>query len=569
MRLFVTLRLFVISWTALSLMPAAASGQIRQFPYEAVIETDGLSIRSGPGMRKYYATGTLKRGARVMITRHDPGGWYMIAPPQGSFSWIRAEYVDADSDGNGLLNSNNIVVRVGSTLSDSRDIVQRRLSTGDRVKILGEKTVSTEAGQIRMYKITPPRGEYRWIQGRYVTPISQLNRSRRNRDPFARPTQARVPDAASKTITTPGKYDSRPQRFSRSLAGEKKTSGGTGRSGVRTKPSGSAVRRSGPTDEQIATDRQRLRQIDDRFRAIIHQKASHWDFTRLEHDYHALQKSTTIPALASQIDLRFDTLKRYKGIKAEYDSFIRLTSETSRREAELLSLQRRQRAAPNTAGTPTQRTPLLRLGTPVPIPTTPTPSVSPQYRPSNRPSAGQGPVLRSRPQSIPLPRSVVPRSTSSVPVQSPVTTRYRQQVVLQRRQPVRQPVAITAIQPQPIPVPPAGGQQVQSAPSRTVVHGTPPAVDRAPTAAAGQPVRYDAAGIIRRAQATFPGAPKFALVSPSGQLLAYVQGGRGIKLESYLGRPVGVAGRRYHRAGVPLELIVVRTLAPVQLAPSR
>jgi len=50
-------------------------------------------------------------------------------------------------------------------------------------------------------------------------------------------------------------------------------------------------------------------------------------------------------------------------------------------------------------------------------------------------------------------------------------------------------------------------------------------------------------------------------------LLAYVQGGGGIKLESYLGRSVGVSGQRFHRTGVPLELIVIRNLAPVQLAP--
>jgi len=70
-----------------------AQGQSRKFPYQAIITENETYIRSGPGSR-YYPTARLSQGANVTVHRHDPGGWYMIAPPSGSFSWIRAEYVD-------------------------------------------------------------------------------------------------------------------------------------------------------------------------------------------------------------------------------------------------------------------------------------------------------------------------------------------------------------------------------------------------------------------------------------------------------------------------------------------
>ena len=70
-----------------------AEGQSRTFPYQAVITENETYVRSGPGSR-YYPTARLSEGVNVTVHRHDPGGWYMIAPPAGSFSWIRAEYIE-------------------------------------------------------------------------------------------------------------------------------------------------------------------------------------------------------------------------------------------------------------------------------------------------------------------------------------------------------------------------------------------------------------------------------------------------------------------------------------------
>jgi len=55
-------------------------------------------VRSGPGTEQYYATLKLSPGDKVHVLRKDPGGWYMIDPPPGSYSWVNA--VNVDPNGN-------------------------------------------------------------------------------------------------------------------------------------------------------------------------------------------------------------------------------------------------------------------------------------------------------------------------------------------------------------------------------------------------------------------------------------------------------------------------------------
>ena len=52
-----------------------------------MITADDVYVRSGPG-ENYYPTDKLKAGQEVEVYRHDPGGWYAIRPPKGSFSWV-------------------------------------------------------------------------------------------------------------------------------------------------------------------------------------------------------------------------------------------------------------------------------------------------------------------------------------------------------------------------------------------------------------------------------------------------------------------------------------------------
>ncbi|HLQ45089.1 MAG TPA: SH3 domain-containing protein, partial [Planctomycetaceae bacterium] len=75
----------------------SAAAQSRQFPYDALIADDDVYARSGPGQR-YYPTSRFRKGEHVTVVRHDPGGWFMIEPPAGSFAWVRQEFVKRDGD---------------------------------------------------------------------------------------------------------------------------------------------------------------------------------------------------------------------------------------------------------------------------------------------------------------------------------------------------------------------------------------------------------------------------------------------------------------------------------------
>ncbi len=82
-----------------------------------------------------------------------------------------------------------------------------------------------------------------------------------------------------------------------------------------------------------------------------------------------------------------------------------------------------------------------------------------------------------------------------------------------------------------------------------------------------QPRRFDGAGIIRRVVARTPGMPQHVLVAPNGRILAYLQPVRGLPLDQYVGRPMGIYGQRSHRQDLRNDFIVVRAMMPVRLQP--
>jgi len=141
---------------------AAAAGE---FPYTASVSSDDVQVRSGPG-EDYYPTALLRAGDRVEVYRHDPGGWYAVRPPAGSFSWVPSDAVEVFENGQARIVAKRTVARVGSELSDTRDVIQVRLEPGEEVEIL-EAVRSRSSGQT-WYKIAPPSGEFRWVFGKFV-----------------------------------------------------------------------------------------------------------------------------------------------------------------------------------------------------------------------------------------------------------------------------------------------------------------------------------------------------------------------------------------------------------------
>lgn len=164
---------------------AARAADSEAFPYTAYISSDDVQARSGPG-KNYYATSKLERGAAVEVYRHDPGGWYAIRPPEGSFSWVSAKLLEIKGDGVGVVKAERVAARVGTEMSEIRDVIQVQLDEGEEVRILEARKFGTGAAAQTWYKITPPAGEFRWVFGKYVsrevpaTPVV-VRDARRNR----------------------------------------------------------------------------------------------------------------------------------------------------------------------------------------------------------------------------------------------------------------------------------------------------------------------------------------------------------------------------------------------------
>jgi len=160
------MRLLSVAAVFASLLLASATLGGQNFPYRAYITADDTYVRSGPG-QSYYPTDKLKAGQEVEVYRHDPGGWYAIRPPRGSFSWISGRYLEMKDKHLAVVTDEQVAARIGSRFSEIRDVIQVRLHRGEMVEVLEEKPVVGSRGP-SWYKISPPSGEFRWVFGKYV-----------------------------------------------------------------------------------------------------------------------------------------------------------------------------------------------------------------------------------------------------------------------------------------------------------------------------------------------------------------------------------------------------------------
>jgi hypothetical protein len=456
------------------------------FPYEAVVQKDGEVVRKGPGER-YDPTMKLPAGTQVTVIQHHPGGWYQIAPPPGSFSWIDATYVERTASDEGVVHvpapasglAPRVVVWIGSEFSDERNVFGRQLANGDKVRILGERTLQAERGPTTFYRIEPPRHEYRYLKGDFV--VSRSEAASIVAQPLAAGgVSTRSPTSTAASLAqTPGAgplldeaassppgfpVEHEPTLIEREL--------------TRAIDS-QAVRRAGVDPARLAADRDRLLELDARLQEMLAQDPGAWRLDEMEAEYRELQGTAT-SSVASMVDTRLSAITGRRKIKAEYDAFVQVTSETSQRDAALLSMQ----SAPQTPGAlALSGSPEIELGMSQPFPhSTPIPAV---------------------------PTGPVPGTTPAAPITpSPGS-----------------PVAVNTVSP------------------------------------------LDGAGVIQRLRVPTPGAPPHVLVTPQGNLLAYLQAGPGLNLDAYLGQSLGVIGQRTHDPRLRADRIVVRQVTPVRLQP--
>lgn len=359
MRTIVIALMLVTSLAALT-DQATAQSQSTKFPYEAIIADDEVYARSGPGNKPYYPTARLRKGDCVTVIRHDPGGWYMIEPPPGSFAWVRQEFVKREDDRGIIAGDTQVVAWVGTSFGDDHYVEQRRLQPGEEVEILGEKLLKDERGEVNYLRIKSPKGHFRWIPGaKIVTSEKQLmaaNSRTRSADPFVGESKSAAVDmashepsetpavAADKSVPAPRDPGRRPAPTPKDLEDESPPS----RSAARSQSAADSASPFASTNN--GNVEQRLAAVDQQLQEMLKRETRDWEFSSIEAELRELQQQEATSAAAAR---RLASLGKYKQVKADYDEFARIMEETTRRDAELAAAQR-ARLAPGTVA-PTAR----------------------------------------------------------------------------------------------------------------------------------------------------------------------------------------------------------------------
>lgn len=492
-------------------------GQSRDFPYQAKVVDEELFVRSGAG-DSWHATQRLRKDTVVTVHRHDPGGWYMIEPPDGSFSWIPQKFVRTLGASDGEVTENNVVAFVGSEFGDDTTVWQRRLTVGEKVRILGQQEVVTLSGPVAMYRIAPPRREFRWIPGSGVIPVDEQRRRQLDHDPFATPSNAVRP------------------------ANPALASGRAGSGGVTDVPPvnpESQVARL----QQILAEQKRLADIDLRFREMIQRDPSGWNLDGIENDYRELQRQSKYRPLAGQIDLRYPAIERYRRRHAEFMDFRQLTSQTEMKDAELVARTNSRFGHPGAAPA------LASVGTLA------SPGPESVVIPGQAPSIAEAFAEFSGstpPSSLSIPgESVEPPALALNPAGDPTTAADG------RVWEFVGGASAGAVSP-----------VTESAPG-TVTEGltnalTVAAAGGSNPAASGTPNRYVGAGIVQRTAGT-DGTDQFVLTSPTGKVLAHLKARENVSFQPYVGQQVGLHGSRSYRDELQSDLIEVSGLETVRI----
>lgn len=310
------MRAFAVFTFLISMLsPQFAAAQIKSFPYDAKVVVDEVFVRSGAG-DSYYPTQKLPRETVVTVHRHDPGGWYMIDPPKGSFSWIPERFVKRVNDTEGEVAEESVIAFVGSEFGDEASVFQRRLKTGEKITIMGQRQIVTGSGPQSMLQIAPPTRERRWIPGSALVPVDPEHRAQLNTDPYAVPGNAARPDGV--------------QVFP-SIAGIAPTTAGVTDLPV-VAPSDALT-----AAQQKHSERQQLADIDRRFGEMLRQDSTTWNLDAIESEYRMLQQSVTQKSLSGTIDMRYPAIERYRRRLAKLLELRQLTSQTEQRDAQLVA----------------------------------------------------------------------------------------------------------------------------------------------------------------------------------------------------------------------------------------
>jgi len=317
------------------LIPPPAVGL--EFPYRAYINADDVYVRSGPG-QSYYPTDKLKIGQEVEVYRHDPGGWYAIRPPEGSFSWVSGRYLAAGVENLAVVTEDRVAARVGSRFSDIRDVIQVRLHKAEVVEVLDAKQIGTGTGRTTWYKIAPPSGEFRWVAGRYVDPDYPHSGLRKTHAAENRTPPADAPDMDHATHSRPvASSTGRPPAEEPSVIVVPSSPAAVPRPSESFAPVFSPQTARGMTPEEYQSE---LEEMDLELSAMVSEEPTVWTFDDLRPRCEELLATAETAVERGRARVLLNKITRFEDIKRRYDAISRTRAANERSNRQLAAMRR-------------------------------------------------------------------------------------------------------------------------------------------------------------------------------------------------------------------------------------
>lgn len=135
-------------------------------PYRAVVSDAEVKLRAGPS-DSFPDTGTLVRGAAVIVEREEGNGWVAVTAPYGSVSWIATQFIedptpDRATPKNVLVHTEDEVTLAAGKAGEAQplDIRRVKIPNGTGLLLLGPKVT---AGGKTWYPVAPPAGDVRYL----------------------------------------------------------------------------------------------------------------------------------------------------------------------------------------------------------------------------------------------------------------------------------------------------------------------------------------------------------------------------------------------------------------------
>lgn len=316
-----------------SALTAASAAEEQVFPYKAYITSDEVYVRSGPG-QSYYPTDKLKAGQVVEVYRHDPGGWYAIRPPEGSFSWISGRFLQPGVENLAVVSAQGVAARVGSRFSDIRDVIQVRLDMAEVVEVLEKRQSRGASDGGVWYKIAPPSGEFRWVFGKYVDPDHPVDGLRKTAVAAGDSSRADAQPAQASTPATaePASQQVAPQASTVAISG----------------PSEAQPQIYGPVAPRELSPEQfqaGLEEIDMELSIMVIEEPTVWAFDDMRHGAESLLAQANTALERGRARVLVNKIFRFEDIKRRYDSIGALRAQTERSNRRLAGLGPRDRDA--------------------------------------------------------------------------------------------------------------------------------------------------------------------------------------------------------------------------------